>query len=238
MQYLCSTLSQFPACIFSTTKIVLNSSQALDLPRFHFFPIGKNIHNSLCLASREERNSGEKMDGGKKKQTTKTPHGQTEKGETKRGIFWIFLPWVIYKQSVSLSGQTRGKAKLRVHKMTFFKHLNKQGFNPASSSNLFSHQCQQCQMLQHKVQEFHGRQTWNNLLSQGVPSYLSQAGFKYKESTISLLLFSENYLFPFEKFLRLLGLTEIILPSFVVQEPSGKRALGLIRHLMKNSVKN
>lgn len=32
MQYLCSTLSQCPTCIFSTTKIVLNFSQALDLP--------------------------------------------------------------------------------------------------------------------------------------------------------------------------------------------------------------
>lgn len=62
--------------------------------------------------------------------------------------------------------------------------------------------------------------------------------FQIQRSTISPLLFSENYLFPFAKFLRLLGLTGIILPSFVVQEPSGKRALGLIRHLMKNSVKN
>lgn len=55
MQYLCSTLSQFPVCIFSTTKIVLNFSQALDLPWFHFIPSGKNIHNPLCSASKEER---------------------------------------------------------------------------------------------------------------------------------------------------------------------------------------
>lgn len=92
MQYLCSTLSQFSACIFSTTKIVLNSSQALDLPRFHFFPIGKNIHNSLCLASREERNSGEKMDGGKKKKNYKNPTWTDRKGRNKERNFLDFPP--------------------------------------------------------------------------------------------------------------------------------------------------
>lgn len=185
------------------------------------------------------------MDGGEGKKSH-NPHtqnptwtGRTGRNNNKtRGVFWIFHPWAIYKQSVSLSAQTRGKAKLRVHRMTFFKHLNKHRFNPASSSNLFSHHCQQCQMLHQKVQEFHGRQTQNNLLSQEVSSSFSDwfpiqriNHFTYFYCSLKIVFL---HLQSCSDFWRLLWFTGIILPSFVLQEHCSKRALGLIRHLMKN----
>lgn len=59
-------------------RIVLNFSQALNLPWFHFIPIGKNIHNPLLLGFQR----GEKFR--KRKKSHKTPHEQIEKGETNK----------------------------------------------------------------------------------------------------------------------------------------------------------
>lgn len=161
-----------------------------------------------------------------------------EKQRQNQGSFLDFPPRVIYKQSVSLSAQTWGKATLGVHRMTFFKHLNKHRFNPASFSNLFSHHCQQCQMLHQNVQEFHWRQTWNNLRSREVSSSFSD-WFQIQRINHFIFFYCSLktvflHLQSCSDFWRLLWFTGIILPTFVLQEHSGKWAFGLIRHLMKN----